>query len=96
MHHGSNAAVPKNQSALGGLLSAVARAAKNLRVPQIVSTVSSKTIEDIASAHGDHPHWFQLYWGRNNDFTRSIIGRAEKAGYSHIVVPLDTRLFAWR
>ena len=75
---------------------AVARAAKNLRVPQIVSTVSSKTIEEIGNVHGDHPHWFQLYWGRNNDFTRSIISRAEKAGYSAIVVTLDTRLFAWR
>lgn len=75
---------------------AVARAAKNLRVPQIVSTVSSKTIEEIGEVLGDHPHWFQLYWGRNNDFTRSIISRAEKAGYSAIVVTLDTRLFAWR
>lgn len=75
---------------------AVARAAKALHVPQIVSTVSSKTIEEIASIHGEHPHWFQLYWGRNNDFTRSIISRAEKAGYSAIVVTLDTRLFAWR
>jgi len=75
---------------------AVARAAKKLRVPQIVSTVSSKTIEEIASVHEEHPHWFQLYWGRDNDFTRSIIGRAEKASYSAIVVTLDTRLFAWR
>lgn len=75
---------------------AVARAAKNLRVPQLVSTVSSKTIEEIGTVHGEHPHWFQLYWGRNNDFTRSIIGRAEKAGYSAIVVTLDTRLFSWR
>lgn len=75
---------------------AVARAARELRVPQIVSTVSSNTIEDIGSVHGNHPHWFQLYWGRNNDFTRSIIGRAENAGYSAIVVTLDTRLFAWR
>lgn len=75
---------------------AVARAAKSMRVPQIVSTVSSKTIEEIGAVHDDHPHWFQLYWGRNNDFTRSIIGRAEKAGYTAIVVTLDTRLFAWR
>jgi isopentenyl diphosphate isomerase/L-lactate dehydrogenase-like FMN-dependent dehydrogenase len=75
---------------------AVARAAKALQVPQIVSTVSSKTIEEIANEHNGHPHWFQLYWGRDNDFTRSMIGRAEKAGYSAIVVTLDTRLFAWR
>lgn len=75
---------------------AVAQAARALQIPQIVSTVSSKTIEEIASVHVEHPHWFQLYWGKNNDFTRSIISRAEKAGYSAIVVTLDTRLFAWR
>lgn len=75
---------------------AVAKAAKELRVPQIVSTVSSKTIEEISTVHGEHPHWFQLYWGRNNNFTQSIINRAEKAGYTAIVVTLDTRLFAWR
>lgn len=75
---------------------AVARAAKNLHVPQIVSTVSSKTLEEIAAANGGNPHWFQLYWGKNKEFTRSLIGRAEKAGYKAIVVTLDTRLFAWR
>ena len=75
---------------------AVARAAKALQVPQIVSTVSSKTLEEIAGVHDEHPHWFQLYWGRDDDFTRNIIGRAEKAGYSAIVVTLDTRLFGWR
>src|SRR5665213_488063 len=75
---------------------AVALAAKHLRVPQVVSTVSSRTIEEIAAASDSNPHWFQLYWGRNDDFTRSMISRAEKAGYSAIVVTLDTRLFAWR
>lgn len=75
---------------------AVAYAAKELKVPQIVSTVSSKTLEEIAEANGDNPRWFQLYWGRNKEFTKSLISRAEKAGYSAIVVTLDTRLFAWR
>lgn len=75
---------------------AVARAAKALGMPQVVSTVSSKTIEEIAAANGSNPHWFQLYWGSDNEFTRNIIRRAEDAGYSAIVVTLDTRLFAWR
>jgi isopentenyl diphosphate isomerase/L-lactate dehydrogenase-like FMN-dependent dehydrogenase len=75
---------------------AVARAAKALNIPQVLSTVSSRTIEEIGAVHGDHPHWFQLYWGSNDDFTRSIIKRVEKAGYSAIVVTLDTRMFAWR
>jgi isopentenyl diphosphate isomerase/L-lactate dehydrogenase-like FMN-dependent dehydrogenase len=75
---------------------ALAKAANEVRVPIIVSTVSSKTLEEIAVSGGDNPHWFQLYWGRNPDFTRSILSRAEKAGYNAIVVTLDTRLFAWR
>jgi isopentenyl diphosphate isomerase/L-lactate dehydrogenase-like FMN-dependent dehydrogenase len=75
---------------------AVAKAAKALQVPQVVSTVSSKTMEEIAAANENNPHWFQLYWGRNNDFTLSMIDRAEKAGYAAIVVTLDTRIFAWR
>lgn len=75
---------------------AVARAAHALHIPQILSTVSSKSLEEVATANGSNPHWFQLYWGRNDEFTRSLIRRAEKAGYSAIVVTLDTRLFAWR
>lgn len=74
----------------------IARAAKALHVPQVLSTVSSKSLEEVAEANGSNPHWFQLYWGKNDDFTKSIIHRAEKAGYSAIVVTLDTRLFAWR
>lgn len=75
---------------------AVANAAKELNVVQIVSTVSSRSLEEVGKVQGDHPHWFQLYWGRDHDFTRSLIQRAEKAGYSAIVVTLDTRIFAWR
>ncbi len=74
----------------------VARAARSLKVPQIVSTVSSMPMEDIARENGDNPHWFQLYWGRDHDFTRSIINRAEQAGYSALVVTLDTPVLAWR
>lgn len=75
---------------------AVARAASALQVPQVLSTVSSKPLEEVAIANGDNPHWFQLYWGQNNDLTRSLIQRAENAGYTAIVVTLDTRVFAWR
>lgn len=75
---------------------AVAKASKTLKMPQILSTVSSKPMEEVAAIHGDHPHWFQLYWGRDHEFTKSLISRAEQAGYSAIVVTLDTRLLAWR
>lgn len=75
---------------------AVARAAVALQIPQVLSTVSSTPLEQVAAVHGSHPHWFQLYWGKDDDFTRSLISRAELAGYEAIVVTLDTRLLAWR
>lgn len=75
---------------------AVARAAAEVGVPMILSTASSRTMEDVARALGDTPRWFQLYWPRQQELTRSFLRRAEAAGYSALVVTLDTWLLAWR
>lgn len=75
---------------------AAARAAASLDVPLILSTVSSYSIEDVADVMGAAPRWFQLYWGKNPEFTVSLLERAEKAGYSAVVVTLDTMLLSWR
>ena len=75
---------------------AVARAAASLRVPMVLSTLSSKTLEEVAEANGDAPRWFQLYWPAEPELTQSFVRRAEDAGYGAIVVTLDTRLLAWR
>jgi isopentenyl diphosphate isomerase/L-lactate dehydrogenase-like FMN-dependent dehydrogenase len=45
---------------------------------------------------GDCPRWFQLYWPRSDDLTASFLRRAEAAGYSALVVTLDTYLLSWR
>jgi lactate 2-monooxygenase len=75
---------------------AVARAAKSLGIPLILSTVSAKPMEAVATAMGDVPHWFQLYWPGNPDLAASLVSRAEKAGFGAIVVTLDTYLLGWR
>jgi lactate 2-monooxygenase len=75
---------------------AVARAAASLNVPFVLSTASSKSLEDVAAASGTTPHWYQLYWGRNPDVTVSMLARAEAAGYTALVVTLDTALLSWR
>ncbi|MGI8783784.1 MAG: lactate 2-monooxygenase [Acidobacteriota bacterium] len=75
---------------------AVARAARWLGVPMILSTASSKTMEEVAVAIGDMPRWFQLYWPKNPDLAISFLRRAEQAGYSGLVVTLDTYLLGWR
>ena len=75
---------------------AVARVASELGVPLVLSTVSSKTLEEVADTLGDTPRWFQLYWPSDDAFTKSLLQRAEDAGYGAIVVTLDTRILAWR
>ncbi|GCE19966.1 alpha-hydroxy-acid oxidizing protein [Dictyobacter kobayashii] len=75
---------------------AVARAAHAMGVPMILSTASSRSIEVVAQALGETPRWFQLYWSKNPELNASFVRRAEQAGYSAIVVTLDTRLLSWR
>lgn len=75
---------------------AVAEAAHSLGIPLIVSTASSKTLEEIANALKDTPRWFQLYWPKDPELTKSFLKRAERAGYSALVITLDTRLLGWR
>jgi len=75
---------------------AVARAAAAQRVPMILSTAASATMEDVAEANGDGPRWYQLYWPKDRSVAASLLGRAQAAGYSVLVVTLDTRTLAWR
>ncbi|MGC2253510.1 MAG: alpha-hydroxy-acid oxidizing protein, partial [Candidatus Acidiferrales bacterium] len=69
---------------------ATGRAAAALGLPFVLSTVSSQPIEKVAQAMGAAPRWFQLYWGKNPELTASMLQRAEKAGYTALVVTLDT------
>jgi isopentenyl diphosphate isomerase/L-lactate dehydrogenase-like FMN-dependent dehydrogenase len=75
---------------------ATARAAASIGVPMILSTASSNTIEDVAAANGDGQRWFQLYWPNDPDLCISILNRAAKAGFTTLVVTLDTWTLAWR
>ncbi|MFL5919350.1 MAG: alpha-hydroxy-acid oxidizing protein [Gaiellaceae bacterium] len=75
---------------------APARAAAAVRVPFVLSTAASHSIEEIAAAMGDAPRWFQLYWVSERDVVESLVRRAEAAGYRGIVVTLDTLVLGWR
>lgn len=75
---------------------ASARAASALGVPFILSTQSSRSIEEVATAMGNSPRWFQLYWGTDFDVTTSMLRRAEASGYSAIVLTVDRPLEGWR
>ncbi|RDB14649.1 putative lactate 2-monooxygenase PB1A11.03 [Hypsizygus marmoreus] len=75
---------------------APARAGQKLGVPFIMSTASSRSIEEVGKANGDGHRWYQLYWPRTNDVTLSILKRAKDSGFSTLVVTLDTMVLGWR
>jgi lactate 2-monooxygenase len=73
-----------------------ARAAGTHRIPFILSTAASHSIEDVAEAIGDASRWYQLYWPRERELAASFVARAERAGYAAIVLTLDTWFLGWR
>jgi isopentenyl diphosphate isomerase/L-lactate dehydrogenase-like FMN-dependent dehydrogenase len=75
---------------------ATARAAAALGVPIVLSTASSHNLEDVAQASGAGPRWFQLYWPNDDEVCASLLRRARAAGYTVLVVTLDTWTLAWR
>lgn len=77
---------------------ATAKACQELKIPMILSTAATRTIEQVAAANGDGDRWYQLYWPRpkSEEITISLLNRAKAQGYSVLVVTLDTFLLAWR
>jgi hypothetical protein len=73
---------------------AVARAAEKMGVPMVLSTAASVAMEEVAEVAG--PRWYQLYWPNDRDLAISFLDRAKAAGYSALVVTLDTFTLAWR
>jgi lactate 2-monooxygenase len=72
----------------------VARAAASSRVPMLVSSASTHSLEEVAETGA--PRWFQLYWVSDREICASFVSRAEEAGYGAIVVTLDTLTLGWR
>ncbi|MET9142143.1 alpha-hydroxy acid oxidase [Streptomyces parvulus] len=73
---------------------ATARAAAAARVPFVVSTISSRTLEEIAEAGATL--WFQLYWLRDRGRVVELIRRAEAVGCQALMVTVDVPVMARR
>jgi isopentenyl diphosphate isomerase/L-lactate dehydrogenase-like FMN-dependent dehydrogenase len=67
----------------------VARAAVRLGLPFILSGLASATIEEVAKAMGTTPRLLQLYPCSDEEVTESFLNRAEKSGYSGVVMTVD-------
>src|SRR3984885_9431785 len=66
----------------------VARAAQSKKALQILSTVTSHSVEDVIKARGG-PVWYQLYAVSNWGFTEKIVKRAEDAGCPVLAWTID-------
>lgn len=78
---------------------AATTAARKERIPYILSTAASTSIEDVAKANGEGSiRWYQLYWPsrEHDDITVSLLQRAKRAGYTTLFVTLDTYILGWR
>jgi isopentenyl diphosphate isomerase/L-lactate dehydrogenase-like FMN-dependent dehydrogenase len=75
---------------------ATGRAAAAHGVPFILSTAASHSMEQVAEAVEGASRWYQLYWPKDRDLAASFVSRAQLAGYSTIVVTLDTWMLGWR
>lgn len=67
---------------------AVARAARAKNHLQILSTVTTTSIEDVAAARGA-PIWSQLYASADWNITEALLRRAEGAGCPAVVLTVD-------
>jgi lactate 2-monooxygenase len=75
---------------------ATAAAAGRAGVPYVHSTAASTSIEDAAAANGDGPRWFQLYHPTDREMAVSFVSRAAAAGYTAVVITVDTLVLGWR
>ena len=73
-----------------------AAGAADLDVPLALSSLSSRTMEDVSAEMGDTPKLFQFYWSSDQAIAKSFLSRAEQAGYDAIVVTVDAPILGWR
>lgn len=74
---------------------AVARAAGRLGIPYTLSTLATRSIEEVAAVAAG-PLWFQVYMWRDRGLVASLIDRAAAAGYEALVLTVDTSVFGRR
>jgi 4-hydroxymandelate oxidase len=75
---------------------ATARAAAAAGVPFVLSTMSSRSIEEVAEAASTSRRWFQLYVQASPGDTRRLVERAAAAGYEAIVLTVDLPILGYR
>jgi L-lactate dehydrogenase (cytochrome) len=74
---------------------AVARAAARAGIPYALSTLGTRSIEEVARVSGGRL-WFQVYVWRDRGLVQQMIERANAASYEAIVLTVDTPVLGRR
>jgi L-lactate dehydrogenase (cytochrome) len=69
---------------------AVTRVAGRLGIPYALSTLGTTSPEDVALAAPDTDRWFQLYLWNDRDAGLELVRRAKAAGFTALVLTVDT------
>jgi len=74
---------------------AVARAAERSGIPYSLSTLGTRSIEEVAAINGSRK-WFQVYVWKDRGLVKEMIDRAAASGYEAIVVTVDLAVLGRR
>lgn len=74
---------------------AVARAAARAGLPYTLSTLGTRSIEEVAAV-SDGPKWFQVYVWRDRGLVEEMIARAKACNYEAILLTVDTAVLGRR
>ncbi|MCX6455578.1 MAG: alpha-hydroxy acid oxidase [Actinobacteria bacterium] len=66
-----------------------ATAARDANIPFTLSTMGTRSIEEVAAIAPDGRNWFQLYMWKDRDRSMALVERAQKAGYDTLVLTVD-------
>ena len=64
-------------------------AASEAGVPYTLSTMGTRSIEDVAKAAPTGRNWFQLYMWKDRDRSMALVDRAKAAGFDTLVLTVD-------
>ena len=64
-------------------------AASDAGIPYTLSTMGTRSIEDVAKAAPEGRNWFQLYMWKDRDRSMALVDRAKSAGFDTLVLTVD-------
>lgn len=67
----------------------VARAAASRDIPYALSTLGTRSIEEVADAGAGGRNWYQVYVWKDRGLVRNMIERANAAGYEALCITVD-------